>query len=173
MTNTVPKNVMNTASITVTSTVLRSSDSKKVSYKMNCYILHTVLLVTILLFIIALISFFSKKILTHYKIKIEKNEFKETCYYFHGIVNFEYFDFGNIWLDKNKYKIFLIYNIFDKALIGTKAFRIMFHKVDGFFKFFDGTEYLAFFSLENKNAIFDRIKISYRIKKWYYRYFFS
>ena len=143
------------------------------SYKINCYILPTFLLVVILLFIIALISFFSKKLLTRYNIKIENNEFKETYYYFHGIVNFEYFDFGNICLDQIKYEIFLIYNIFDKALIGTKAFRIIFHRVDGFIKFFDGTEYLAFLGLENKNAIFDWIKISYRIKKWYYRYFLS
>ena len=42
-------------STNVTSIVLTSSNDKKVKYKMDCYILHTVLLVLILLFTIAII----------------------------------------------------------------------------------------------------------------------
>ena len=38
----------------VTSTMLTNSGDKKVRYKMDCYTLHTVLLVIILLFIIAI-----------------------------------------------------------------------------------------------------------------------
>ena len=45
MANTVPTNVM--------STMLRNSADKNVRYKLNCYIVHTVLLVIILLLIIA------------------------------------------------------------------------------------------------------------------------
>ena len=39
------------------STMSINSDGKKVRYKMNCYILHTVLLVVILLFIIVIICY--------------------------------------------------------------------------------------------------------------------
>ena len=42
-------------STNVTSIVLTSSNDKKVKYKMDCYNLHTVLLVLILLFTIAII----------------------------------------------------------------------------------------------------------------------
>ena len=45
----VPENVTSTASI--------NSDDKKVRYKMDCYILHTVFLLVILLFIIAIICY--------------------------------------------------------------------------------------------------------------------
>ena len=50
-------NVTNSISINVTSTVPINSDDKKVKYKMNRYILHTVILVIILLFIIAIIRY--------------------------------------------------------------------------------------------------------------------
>ena len=49
VTNTIPTNFMSIVSTNV--------HSKKVGYKMDCYILHTVLLVTILLFIIAIICY--------------------------------------------------------------------------------------------------------------------
>ena len=39
------------------STVLINSDDKKVKYKMDCYILHKFLLVTILIFIITTICY--------------------------------------------------------------------------------------------------------------------
>ena len=57
VTNTIPKNMTNTISANVTSTVLIIFDDKKVRSKMNFYILHTFLLVTILLFLIALIFY--------------------------------------------------------------------------------------------------------------------
>lgn len=44
--------------INVTDTVLISSDYKKVSYEMSCYILYTFLLVTTLLLIIAIICYY-------------------------------------------------------------------------------------------------------------------
>ena len=49
MTHTAPTNVTSTASI--------NSDNKKVRYEMDCYILHSFLLVIILLFIIAIIFY--------------------------------------------------------------------------------------------------------------------
>ena len=51
----VSTNVTSIMSTNVTSTILTSSNDKKVRYKMGCYILHTVLLVIIFLFTIAII----------------------------------------------------------------------------------------------------------------------
>ena len=53
----VPRNVANTILANVTSTMLTNSDDKKVRYKIDYYIMHTVLLVIILLFIIAIICY--------------------------------------------------------------------------------------------------------------------
>ena len=67
MTNTIPKNV--------TSTMLTNSDDKKVRHKMNCYILHTVLLVVIPLLITAVVCYHyensgqNKKTLMHKQYK--------------------------------------------------------------------------------------------------------
>ena len=47
----------NTTAANVTSTMLINSDCKKIRYKTDCYILHTVLLVTILLLIITIICY--------------------------------------------------------------------------------------------------------------------
>ena len=51
------KNVTDNISENVTSTVSINPDDKKVRCTMNCFILHTFLLVNILLFIIASISY--------------------------------------------------------------------------------------------------------------------
>ena len=42
---------------TILTNVSTSSDNKKLRYKMNCYILHKVLLVIIILLIIAIINY--------------------------------------------------------------------------------------------------------------------
>ena len=57
VTNTIPTNVTKTIPTNVTSTLLTASDDKKVKYKMDCYILHTVLLVITLLFMIVIIYY--------------------------------------------------------------------------------------------------------------------
>ena len=56
-TNTIPTKMINTISAKVTSTMSTNSDDEKVKYKMNCCIVHTVLLVIILLFIIVIICY--------------------------------------------------------------------------------------------------------------------
>ena len=53
----VPRNVSSAVSTNVTSTASINFHNKKLRYKMDCYILHTILLVTILLFINAIISY--------------------------------------------------------------------------------------------------------------------
>ena len=49
--------VPTTVSNTLSATVSTNSDGKKVRYKTDCYILHTVLLVIILLLIITIICY--------------------------------------------------------------------------------------------------------------------
>ena len=55
--------------INATDSVSANFDNKKVRYKMYCYILHTVLLVFLLLFIIAIICYHYPK----HKSKLNKN----------------------------------------------------------------------------------------------------
>ena len=57
VTDIVSTSVTSIISVNVVSTMLTISNDKKVRYKMDCYILHTVLLAIILLFIIAIISY--------------------------------------------------------------------------------------------------------------------
>ena len=57
VTNTITTYVTNTISTNVVSTVSLYSDDKKVRYNMDYYILHTVLLVIMLLFIITIICY--------------------------------------------------------------------------------------------------------------------
>ena len=56
--NSVSKNVKNTLSTNVMSTVSINSDDKKSRFKMDCYILHSFLL---LLFITAIICYYYTK----------------------------------------------------------------------------------------------------------------
>ena len=56
-TDSVSTNVTSIISTNVTSSMLTNSDEKKVKYKMDCCIQHTVLIVIILLFIIAIICY--------------------------------------------------------------------------------------------------------------------
>ena len=138
-----------------------------VRYKMNCYILHTFLLVTILLLfaIIMQTQVKPKKKYWHTnKIRIENNEFKRvfiknrTCYYFNDIIKFEDFGFDNILLAENSCKSILINNVSYKTLIGAKPLRVISDKVDGFVRDYDRTKYLVLFIPKNNNAIFDRIR---------------
>ena len=71
-------NVVNTTSTNVST----NSDGKKVRYRMDCYILHRVLLMIILLFIIAIICYHYGKHRSKLRIccladniKMENNEF--------------------------------------------------------------------------------------------------
>ena len=58
--NSISTNVTSTMPTSIVSTVSINSDDKRLRYKMDCYILCTLLLVAILLFIIAIICY-------HYK----------------------------------------------------------------------------------------------------------
>ena len=60
VTNAIQTNMTNIISTNVTSTLSMDSDDKKVRYKMDCYILHAILLVIILLFITTIICYYTK-----------------------------------------------------------------------------------------------------------------
>ena len=100
----------------------------------------------------------------------KNNEFKKvsiktsTCYYFDGIIKFEHLDFSNVLQDEKSCKNILVYEIFYKALIGTKPLHIMFFKVNEFIRVYgvyDEAKYLVLFGLKKYDAIYDRIR--YRI----------
>ena len=57
ITDGVSTSVTNSVSTNVTRTKSINCDDKKIRYRMDCYILHTYLLVTIILFMIAIISY--------------------------------------------------------------------------------------------------------------------
>ena len=107
---------------------------------MDYYILHTVLLIIILLFIIAIICYHSAKhiskrtnILLYQQYKIENNEVStknQTCYYFDDIIKLKDCNFDNILLDKKPNDNILVYDISYKTLIGSKPLRIRFDKID-------------------------------------------
>ena len=102
---------------------------------------------------------------------MENNEFKRvcikirTCYYFDDVIKLEDFDLDNILIDKKSHENILISDISYKTLIDPKSLRIIFDKIDGFIRIYDGTRYLTLFGSEKNDAIYDRIR--------HHIYFFS
>ena len=108
--DTVSTNVTSTKSANAMSTMLTNSDDKKVRYKMDCYILQTILLVIILIFKIAIICYqFGKhrskqkgieaKTIQKWRImKSKKFVLKIVCVIISmiSIIKFKNFDFDNI-----------------------------------------------------------------------------
>ena len=67
-------------------------------------------------------------------------------------------------MGKKSYKNILIYDVSYKSLIGAKSLRIMFAKVDGLIRDYDGTKYLILFGLEKYDRNYDRIIYFLRLK---------
>ena len=67
-------------------------------------------------------------------------------------------------MGKKSYKNILIYDVSYKSLIGAKSLRIMFEKVDGLIRDYDGTKYLRLFGLEKYDPNYDRIIYFLRLK---------
>ena len=117
---------------------------------MDCYILHTFLLVFIILFIFPIFCYHcieQAKTKTYWRtnnIKIQSNKLKEvsiknhTCFYLDDIFKIDDFDFV-----KKSYENILIYDVSYKPLIRAKPLYIMFNKVDSFIRYDDGTKYLV------------------------------
>ena len=96
---------------------------------------------------------------------MENNELKQasiknrTCYYFDDIIKFEDFDLDNISLNEKSYGNIWLFDISCKTLIGSNPLHIMFDKIDGFIRVYDGSRYLVLFGPEKFNAIFNRLNI--------------
>ena len=126
-------NVKNNISTNVAGTMSINFDNKKIRYNTNYYIMHALSLVTILLFVTAIIWYhYIKHTIKqkHYWDTINKemektNEIKNVnesciCYYFGGKNKIEDFLFNNTFLDEKSYENILIYDVMYKTLIGTK-----------------------------------------------------
>ena len=124
---------------------------------MDCYILHTILLVSILLFLIVIICFcyYRTKNIKNWK----NNELKRlgiknrTCY-FYDIIKIEDFDFNMTLLEEKSIENILIYDVLYKNLIGAKRSYIVFNKKplyilfnnkDKFTRDYSGIKYLVLF----------------------------
>ena len=137
-------------------------NDKNVRYKLDCYILHTFLLMIILLFLTAIICYYYAKhrsklgnILRANTIKMESNEFIKNCmcYYLYDINKFKGFDFDNILIEEQSNENILIYNISCKTVTGLKPLCIKFDKIDGFSRVYDRTRYLVLFGLKKYDVI--------------------
>ena len=87
-----------------------------------------------------------------------------TCYYFDDITKIEDFNLDNILIDGKSCGNILVYNILYKILIDAKPLRIMFHKIDGFIRVYDGTRYLVLFGSEKYDFIYNRIRYFIGVK---------
>ena len=58
---------------------------------------------------------------------------------------------------EESYENVLIYKVFYNTFIGAKPLRIIYNKLDGFVRDYDGTKYLVLFDSEKDHAIFDRV----------------
>ena len=83
-----------------------------------------------------------------------------TCYYFDDIIKIEDFYLNNILIDEKSKDNILVHNISYKNLIDAEPFHIIFNKLDGFIRVYDGTKYLTLFGSEkfyficNRNSYF-------------------
>ena len=67
-------------------------------------------------------------------------------------------------IDEKSHENILIDDISNKNLIGPKPLRIIFDKIDGFIRTYDGTRYLTLFGSENYDAIYNRIRYRVSLK---------
>ena len=81
-----------------------------------------------------------------------------TCYYFNNMIKTEDFDFINTLIDKKSYENILVYSISYKILIDSEPLHIIFDKIDGFIRVYNGTCYLVLFRSEKYYSIYERIK---------------
>ena len=80
------------------------------------------------------------------------------CYYFDGIIKIEDFNLGNTLTDETSYENFLVYNVSYKTLLDAKPLWIIFDKIDGFIRVYDGTRFVVLFGSEKYDFIYNRIR---------------
>ena len=77
-------------------------------------------------------------------------------YYFDDIIKIEDFNLDNILIDTTSWKNVLVYNISQKTCINAKPLCIRFDKIDGLFRVYGGTRYLALFESKKYDFIYNR-----------------
>ena len=87
-----------------------------------------------------------------------------TFYYFDDIININNLNLNNILLNEKSYQNILIYNIWYKTPYGAKPLGIIYDKVDGFIRKYDGIKYLALPHSEIYVRIFDRIRFLFMLR---------
>ena len=72
--------------------------------------------------------------------KLEKSDVKNHAFcYFDDIINIIDLDLDNILLNEKSYENILIYDVVYKTPYGTKPLRVIFDKVYGYIRKYDGT----------------------------------
>ena len=79
-------------------------------------------------------------------------------------LNWKVFDFDNVLIDEKLHENILICDISYNTLIGLRALRIRFDKIDAFFRIYDGNRYLALFGPEKYDAIHNKIRYLISLK---------
>ena len=111
--------------------LLISFNDQNATYKIDYYILHTILSVTILL----------SKIVIYY-------------FYSDDMININDFNPKDIKVDKKLYKDILIYYIWNETLDGLKSLYINCNKINGYIEDKNGSKYLTLTPVdENKDKI--------------------
>ena len=162
---------------------------KKAKFKTNYDICNTILLVTmsvLWLIIIAMKCYYIKNQLKQIyylinNIRMAKNyELKENdikiriCYYFDNIINIDDLDLDNIVLGEISYENIWIYHAAYKTSYGEKPLCDIFDNTDGYIREHDSSKYLAlFYPNEKHKRIFDRFRYIIKLKRQYFRHFFS
>ena len=98
------------------------------------------------------------------------------CYYLDDKIKLKVFDLHNILVDEKSNENILIYDISYKSLIGSKALRIRFDKIDWIVRIYDGTRYLTLFDTKKYDAIYDNIRYLISIKSginYIFSYYFA
>ena len=98
------------------------------------------------------------------------------CYHFDDKIKLKVFDLHNILVDEKSHENILIYDISYKSLIGSKALRIRFDKIDWIVRIYDGTRYLTLFDTKKYDAIYDNIRYLISIKSginYIFSYYFA
>ena len=87
-----------------------------------------------------------------------------TFYYFDDTVRWEDFDIDNILIEGKSHENILIYDISVETLIDLQFLCIIFNKIDGFIRIYDGNKYLILIGSEKNEAIYNRIRCLISLK---------
>ena len=91
--------------------------------------------------------------------KLKETNIKNlACHYFDDIIKFRDLNLDNLSIDEKSYQKILVITFFTIFLMGAKPLRIMFDKIDGCIRVYDGIRYLLFSGGEKYEFIYTRIR---------------